>query len=195
MDQPHRDYRVVMVWQVRRARAADMEAVAEIVNEHIATGWAHFGDRPLAASEWVADWEAYQERYPWLVAVQDGQIGGLAYGKTFNPRAAYDWTAEVSVYLREGLQGQGIGSLLYGALIPALDAQGYRCLVSGITTPNEASVRLHERFGFRHLGTLERVGYKMGAWRNVGSWQRLAGPLDDAEPAPIVPVSAVWDGD
>jgi L-amino acid N-acyltransferase YncA len=172
-----------------------MEAVAEIINQHIATGWAHFGDRPQSAAEWVADWEAYQERYPWLVAEQDGAIAGLAYGKTFNGRAAYDWTAEVSIYLRDGLQGQGIGSLLYGQLIPALDAQGYRCLVAGITTPNDGSVRLHEKFGFVYLGTLERVGYKMGAWRDVGSWQRLVGPMDDTEPAPVRSVSEVWPGD
>lgn len=181
-----------MAWQVRRARAPDMEAVAGIVNEHIVHGWAHFGDRPQSASEWTADWEAYHERYPWLVAEQDGEIGGLAYGKSFNARAAYDWTAEVSIYLRDGLQGRGLGSLLYGRLIPTLDAQGYRCLVAGITTPNEGSVRLHERFGFEHLGTLERVGYKLGAWRDVGSWQRLVGPMDDTEPAPVRPVSVVW---
>lgn len=172
-----------------------MGAVAEIINEHIVGGWAHFGDRPLAAADWVAEWEAYNERYPWLVAEQDGAVAGLAYGKSFNPRAAYDWTAEVSIYLRDGLQGQGIGTLLYGQLIPLLDLQGYRCLVSGITTPNPGSVRLHEKFGFVHLGTLERVGYKMGAWRNVGSWQRLAGPNDDSEPAPVLPVSEVWTGD
>lgn len=184
-----------MVWQVRRAHEADMAAVAAIVNEHIATGWAHFADRPQSSEEWVADWEAYHERYPWLVAEQDGAVGGLAYGKTFNLRAAYDWTAEVSIYLRDGLQGQGIGSLLYGQLIATLDAQGYRCLVAGITTPNEGSVRLHERFGFEYLGTLRRVGYKMGAWRDVGSWQRLVGPDDDSEPAPVRPVSEVWRGD
>ena len=169
-----------------------MAAVSAIINEHIEAGAAHFGDRPTTESEWVADWEAYQERYPWLVAVQDGVVGGLAYGKTFNPRAAYGWTAEVSIYLRDGLRGQGLGTLLYGRLIPTLDTQGYRCLIAGITTPNEGSVRLHEHFGFEHLGTLERVGYKHGAWRNVGSWQRLVGPMDDSEPAPVLSVSEVW---
>ena len=54
---------------------------------------------------------------------------------------------------------------------------------------------MHERFGFEHLGTLERVGYKMGAWRNVGSWQRLVGPMDDSEPVPVRGVSEVWSGD
>ncbi len=64
-------------------------------------------------------------------------IGGLAYAKPFNTRAAYDWTAEVSIYLRDGLQGQGLGSPLYRRLIALLDAQGYRCLIAGITTPND----------------------------------------------------------
>lgn len=172
-----------------------MAAVAQIVNAHIASGVAHFGERPTTPAEWSADLAAHHARYPWLVAVRGAEIGGLAYAKTFNSRAAYDWTAEVSIYLREGLQGQGLGTLLYGRLIPTLDEQGYRCLVAGITTPNPGSVRLHQRFGFVHLGTLERVGYKMGAWRNVGSWQRLSGPMDDSEPAPVRPVSEVWTGD
>ncbi len=182
---------VPMEWQVRLARAADMTAVAEIVNEHIETGVAHFGDRAPSAAEWIADWEAHRERYPWLVAERDRGIGGLAYAKPFNTRAAYAWTAEVSVYLRGGLQGQGLGSALYTRLMALLDAQGYRCLVAGITTPNDGSVRLHEHFGFEHLGTLERVGYKHGGWRNVGSWQRLTGPFDDSLPAPIRTVSEV----
>jgi len=170
-----------------------MTAVTKIINRYIETSVAHFGDRPQTADEWLADLEVHQERYPWLTAERDGVIGGLAYAKPFNTRAAYDWTAEVSIYLRDGLQGQGLGSALYGRLITLLDAQGYRCLIAGITTPNDGSVRLHERFGFEHLGTLERVGYKYGAWRNVGSWQRLVGPLDDSEPTPIRPVSEVYE--
>ena len=172
-----------------------MATVAEIINHHIASGWAHFGDAPTTEAEWLADWEAHHERYPWLVAEQGDIIAGLAYGKTFNSRAAYDWTAEVSIYLRPGLEGRGLGTRLYGRLIPTLDEQGYRCLISGITTPNPGSVRLHERFGFHFLGSLERVGYKLGAWHNVGSWQRLVGPMDDSEPAPLRPVSEVWPGD
>jgi phosphinothricin acetyltransferase len=168
-----------------------MAAVADIINHHIASGVAHFGDRPGSAAEWLSEWERQQERYPWLVAERDGCVGGLAYAKPFNTRAAYDWTAEVSIYLRDGLQGQGLGTLLYRRLMTILDAQGYRCLVAGITTPNDASVALHESFGFRHLGTLERVGFKHGAWRNVGSWQRLVGADDDATPAPVRAVSEV----
>lgn len=168
-----------------------MAAIAEIVNHHIMTGVAHFGDHPGTAEEWLTDWSQHQERYPWLVAERDGVIAGLAYAKPFSARAAYAWTAEVSIYLRDGSQGQRLGTALYERLLALLDAQGYRCLIAGITTPNEASVRLHERLGFHLLGTIERVGYKHGAWRNVGSWQRHTGPEDDSEPGPIRPVSEV----
>lgn len=180
-----------MSWRIRRARASDMTAVAEIVNHHIETGVAHFSFEPQTADDWLADWTQHQERYPWLVAERDGVIDGIAHAKPFNSRAAYAWTAEVSVYLRDGVRGQGLGTALYERLLALLDAQGYRCLIAGITTPNDASVRLHERFGFRHLGTIERVGYKHGAWRNVGSWQRHTGPADDSEPPPVRPVAEV----
>jgi phosphinothricin acetyltransferase len=92
------------------------------------------------------------------------------------------------------MEGQGLGRALYRRLLEILDAQGYRCLVAGITLPNEASVALHESFGFETVGTLERVGYKFGAWRDVASWQRHVGPADDSRPRPIRPVEdvAAW---
>lgn len=180
-----------MTWPIRPVVAVDLAAIAEIVNAHIAGGVAHFASRPQSAAEWALDWEAGRDRYPWLVAERDGLVAGLAYAKRFNPRAAYDWTAEVSIYLREGLEGQGIGHALYGRLLGILDGQGYRCLVAGITLPNPRSVRLHESFGFEYLGTLERVGYKHGAWHDVGSWQRHVGRDDDSEPLPVRPVDDI----
>lgn len=168
-----------------------MAAVAEVVNAHIRDGVAHFADRPQEATEWVADWATWHGLLPWLVAEQDGVIAGLAYAKRFNGRAAYDWTAEVSIYLRGDLQGRGLGSALYRRLLEILDAQGFRCLMAGITLPNEASVALHESFGFQYLGTMKRVGYKHGAWRDVGSWQRHVGPDDDSEPLPIRSVDEI----
>ncbi len=176
---------------VRRAVVKDMNAIAEIVDQHIVGGVAHFADGPQRVQDWQADWQGTNERYPWLIAETAGQIVGIAYAKRFNPRAAYDWTAEVSIYLRAGFEGQGIGAALYRRLLDLLDRQGYRCLVAGITLPNPASVRLHESFGFRYLGTLERVGYKHGAWHDVGSWQRHVRTDDDAEPIPIKTVSDV----
>ena len=180
-----------MTWMVRYVSEADLAPIAEIVNAHITGGVAHFADRPTTADEWLADWEAARALYPWLVAELEGGIAGLAYAKRFNGRAAYDWTAEVSIYLRDGMGGQGLGTALYTRLIRTLDAQGYRCLIAGITAPNPASVRLHEKVGFEYVGTLERVGYKHGRWLDVGSWQRHVGPSDDSPPSPILPVDQV----
>lgn len=180
-----------MHWKIRSVAEPDLGLIADIVNEHIAAGVAHFADRPTKVAEWEADWQGARAQYPWLVAERDGAIGGFAYAKRFNDRAAYDWTAEVSIYLRDGMQGQGLGTALYSRLIPMLDAQGYRCLIAGITTPNDPSVRLHEKFGFSHLGTLERVGYKHGRWLDVGSWQRHVRPDDDSVPSPILAVNEV----
>ena len=132
-----------------------------------------------------------QDRYPWLVALQGGTIGGIAYAKPWNPRRAYDWTTEVTVYVRDGLQGQGIGSALYQRLLELLEAQGFRSMMAGITLPNDASVALHESFGFRQVGTLRRIGFKMGAWHDVGHWQRWVTADPDAEPTPLRPLDEV----
>ncbi len=179
---------------VGTAGADDMPAITDIVNDHIMRGVAHFADQPQRVEDWTAAWVASRSHLPWLVAERDDVVCGVAYAKRFNPRAAYDWTAEVSIYLREGLQGQGLGSLLYRRLLQILDAQGYRCLVAGITLPTDASVALHESYGFEYLGTLTRVGYKHGAWRDVGSWLRHVGPTDDSEPLPVRSVDDVLAG-
>jgi phosphinothricin acetyltransferase len=181
-------YGLVVTWTIRPVNEGDFAAIAEIVNAHIVGGVAHFADQPTTAADWSEDWQEARALFPWLVAERDGSLGGLAYAKRFNGRAAYDWTAEVSIYLREGVEGQGLGTVLYSWLIPTLDAQGYRCLIAGITTPNPASVRLHQKFGFEYLGTLNRVGYKHGRWLDVGSWQRHVGIGDDSPPGPILQV-------
>lgn len=175
-----------MTWHVRGVADPDLKTVADIVNHYILDGVIHFSERPQTAEDWRVEWQLLYRHYPWLVAEQNGVIGGLAYAKPYNDRAAYDWTAEVTIYLRDGYTGQGLGRALYARLFEILDAQGYRVLVAGITLPNPASVRLHESFGFAHLGTLERVGYKQGAWHDVGLWQRRHAHPGDGSPEPIV---------
>jgi len=81
---------------------------------------------------------------------------------------------------------QGLGKALYGRLMPTLKAQGYHTLLAGITQPNEASVRLHESFGFEHIGTLKHAGWKLGQWHDVSSWQLTLVDSDD-EPSPLIP--------
>jgi len=83
-------------------------------------------------------------------------------------RAAYRWAVDVTVYIRESERRTGVGHTLYEALLPILTRQGFRSAYAGISQPNAGSVALHERFGFRHIGTYPNVGYILGRWHDVG---------------------------
>lgn len=176
--------------EVREAQDSDMASIAVIVNHFIETTTVNFRTQPQTAGEWREDWTAARERYPWLVAHEQGRVAGLAYAGPWKARNAYDWCAESTVYLAEGQHRKGIGRLLYGRLLEILDAQGYRSVLGVVSLPNPASAALHEACGFVHTGTLRRAGFKHGRWCDIGFWQRLTGE-EDQPPGEILPVAAV----
>jgi len=135
-------------------------------------------------------------QYPWLVCECDGAVAGYAYGSTHRERAAYRWTVEVGVYVAQGRHRSGIGRALYTALLQLLAQQGYRRALGGVTLPNPASVGLHEALGFKPVGTYHGIGYKSGAWRDVGWWE-LELQTDNGKPDEPVGIqklidSSVW---
>ncbi len=111
-------------------------------------------------------------RYPWLVCDRAGEVLGYAYAGQHRARAAYGWSVDVSVYIGESSRRQGVGRALYGALLRILVLQGYFNAYAGITLPNAGSVGLHEAMGFTPVGVYGAVGFKLGAWHDVGWWQR-----------------------
>ena len=111
-------------------------------------------------------------KYPWLVCEEQGRVVGYAYASRHRPRAAYQWSVETSVYLQAGVRRRGIGRGLYVSLFQILVAQGYFNAYAGIALPNPGSVGLHESVGFRPIGIYRNIGYKRGAWHDVGWWQR-----------------------
>ena len=121
-------------------------------------------------------------RFPWLVCTVQERLLGYAYAGSHNERAAYQWAVNVSVYLDAKARRLGIGRSLYQTLFSILRLQGFYRAYAGITLPNGASVGLHESLGFRSVGTYEKVGYKQGAWHDVGYWQLTLQP-SDGEPA------------
>ncbi len=125
--------------------------------------------------------------HPWLVAEDGGTILGYAYGGRFSGRAAYDWSAEVSLYVHPDARRTGVGRRLYAALFALLQAQGYAQAYAGITLPNDASVGIHEALGFVPVGVYRSVGWKFGAWHDVGWWQRPLRPAGEAD-APAGPI-------
>jgi phosphinothricin acetyltransferase len=111
------------------------------------------------------------ERHPWLVLDDGGEILGYVYASGHSERAAYGWSANVSAYIADGRRGQGIGRALYTSLFALLKLQGFVNLYAGITLPNPASVGIHEAMGFELVGVYRQVGFKCGAWHDVGWWQ------------------------
>ena len=122
--------------------------------------------------------------FPYLVAEADGEVVGYAYAGSFRSRAAYHWVVENSVYGAAIAQGRGIGAALLQALIDACQARGFRQMVAVIGEPtNTASIRLHERFGFRHIGTFPGIAWKHGRWLDTVFMQRALGPGSSAPPS------------
>ncbi len=124
--------------------------------------------------------------YPWLVLDRSGEILGYAYGSTHRERAAYRWSAEVSVYIHPAWHQRGIGRALYASLFEVLRLQGFRNAFAGATQPNPGSVGLHEAMGFQEIGLFRRIGYKFGKWHDV-RWWGLA--LGDHPAEPALPLS------
>jgi len=125
------------------------------------------------------------QRFPWVVCEINGVLAVYAYASAHRERAAYQWSCESSVYLREDFRGRRIGQELYAVVFSILKLQGLKTVYAGITMPNEASERMHARCGFEHFATYENVGYKLNAWQKVG-WWRL--PLGDYERNPAPPL-------
>ena len=128
------------------------------------------------------------KQYPWVVYDCQDEIGGYAVAGPHSSRGAYQWTVDVSVYVRDDRRRKGIGTALYGSLLELLRLQGYVRACAVIALPNEASVQFHKDQGFDLVGVFDSVGYKQGAWRDVGWWQRaIRSP--SAEPDPPSPMA------
>ena len=168
---------------VRPARPDDAPALAAVYAPYVMDGVASFELEPSSADDVRARLMA-RPRLPWLVAERDGDVVGFAYASPHNPRAAYRWSVNTSVYLVAGERGRGTGRALYEALLPVLRDLGLVTAHAGITLPNDASAGLHEALGFTVVGVYPDVGFKHGRWHGVG-WWRLAlapPPADPPEP-------------
>ena len=174
-----------------RIRHADAErdagACAEIYAPFVRDTIISFEEEPPSEAEMARRIAGTSSSYPWVVAEVDAAearidpaVAGYAYASQHRQRAAYRWAADVAVYVHPAHQRRGVARALYGALLELLARQGIQVACAGITLPNEASVRLHEALGFEAVGVYRRIGWKAGAWRDVGWWQReLTDPRDE----------------
>jgi phosphinothricin acetyltransferase len=168
----------------------DAAGCAAVYAPYVLDTVTSFEIEPPDAAELGRRIERVSERYPWLVAEEDGVVAGYAYACEHRERAAYRWAADVTVYLATEHQRRGIGGALYRTLLDLLVRQGIQVACAGITLPNDASVALHESYGFRLVGTYHRIGWKAGAWRDVGWWElELIERADDPPPEPGPPAA------
>jgi phosphinothricin acetyltransferase len=122
-----------------------------------------------------------------LVADRDGEVIGYSKGSPFKDRAAYQWSVEIAVYIGPAARRTGVGTALVSALMDELRERGFVGVFAGTTLPNPGSIALFESLGFRHCGTFEKVGFKLGRWHDVGWWQRSLVDHPADPPPPVMP--------
>jgi L-amino acid N-acyltransferase YncA len=161
---------------IRVARTDDAAAIAAIYNYYVLNTVISFEEQAVtddAMAGRIGDVSA--AGLPWLVAERDGRVVGYAYASKWRVRPAYRFSVEVSAYVDVDTTARGIGSRLYEELFARLREKSVHVVIGGIALPNEKSVALHEKFGMRKAAHFSQVGYKFGAWQDVGYWQVTLG--------------------
>jgi phosphinothricin acetyltransferase len=164
---------------VRPVTPGGARAVADIYAPIVRDTAISFELEPPGAEVMADRIASLTATHPWLVLEVGGEVVGYAYAGPFKDRPAYRWTVETTVYLSGHVQGRGLGTTLYRALIDELIGARFVTAFAGITRPNPASEALHGVVGYRMIGILPRAGFKLGEWHDVGWWHR---PLADIDP-------------
>ena len=159
---------------IREVSPNDARAICDIYNDYVRDTAISFETEPVTEHE-------MEQRigritiggYPFYVGETGDGIAGYAYINRWNNRCAYTSTAEITIYLDKDKTGKGYGTLLYDHLLKNIDRQKIHVLIAGICIPNDESIRLHEKFGFRQVSCMKEIGYKLGQWRDVGHWQLI----------------------
>lgn len=168
---------------LRLAQPADAPGILAIYAPIVRETAISFELEPPDEEEMRRRIAAVLDKRPWLVCADGATIAGYAYATSWRERAAYQWTVETTVYVHPDHHRRGVARGLYTALLAALRAQGFTTALAGIALPNPASVGFHESFGFQWVGVYRSVGYKLGAWHDVG-WLQLMLREDREQPDP-----------
>jgi L-amino acid N-acyltransferase YncA len=161
---------------IRTATALDAAQVAAIYAPSVTDSATSFELDAPGPDEMERRIVQTLERFPSLVCERDGQVLGFVRAGRFRERPAYQWSAETSAYVRGDVRRSGVARALCTAILEMLTLQGYYNAYAAIALPNLASVALHESMGFTPVGVFRSTGYKLGAWHDVGWWQRTLQP-------------------
>jgi len=154
---------------IRSAESDDAASIVKIYNHYVLNSHSTFETEAIDDADIRK--QITEGMYPFVVAVENRSVDGYAFAHEYRSRPAYRSTAEVSVYVRAGSEGQGMGHALYEELFSRLRETAIHVVVAGIALPNEASVKLHESFGMRKVAHFSEVGRKFDRWIDVGYWE------------------------
>jgi L-amino acid N-acyltransferase YncA len=158
---------------LRFATEADAPAFCEIYNHYVLNSLFTFEEVALSVEEMAGRIRDITEKLPWVVLEDEGRIVGYAYAGPWKNRTAYRFSVESTIYVTDGISGRGYGSILYERLIAELRSRQVHVVLGGIVLPNDPSVALHEKFGFRQVARIPEVGWKFEQWVDVGYWQLI----------------------
>ena len=158
---------------IRSVKTSDAEAICKIYNHFVEHTVVTFEEEPVAPDVMNVRIKEISLNHPFIVLELDGVVKGYAYATLWKTRSAYRNTVESTVYLQPGTEGKGFGFALYSHLLDLLKQQNTHSVIGGISLPNPASIKLHEKCGFKYLGKFREVGYKFNRWVDVGYWELI----------------------
>ncbi len=169
---------------IRNAKPEDAAALLDIYTPYITDTIITFETEIPSVEEFQDRIAEVQEKFPYLVAEEDGEILGYAYAHPYYGRSAYAWTAELSIYIRQEARHAGLGTKLYDKLEKQLEAQNVLNFLACISVPNDASIAFHEKRGYELIGQFKKVGYKFKAWHDTVWMEKHL--RDVAFPEPVI---------
>lgn len=156
---------------MRPVTVADAQQLVAIYNYYVIHSIVTLDLVPFSVQDFEEKINTISSQFPFIVYEENDEILGYAYAGTFRTKPAYNKTVELTIYLKQHALGKQIGKKMYSELIQQLKAENYHVLIGGLTLPNDASVKLHEGFGFEKVAHFKEVGYKFDKWHDVGFWQ------------------------
>jgi phosphinothricin acetyltransferase len=158
---------------IRQANSSDASQIVSIYNYYVINTIITFQMVPITKDSMSIKIAKTKERYPWIVFEENDEILGYAYATEWKPRGAYKNSVESTIYLKPNHSGKGIGSALYKELISQLKKLDIHSIIGGIGQPNQASIALHEKLGFKKVAHFKEIGYKFDQWVDVAYWQLI----------------------
>lgn len=158
---------------IRQVEPSDANSICNIYNYHVHSTIVTFEEEPVSEAEMKSRINSVVTKFPWLVYIENEVVVGYAYATEWRGRSAYRFSAESTIYLHREITGKGIGAKLYKSLIEEVQPKDLHSLIGGISLPNDGSIALHQKLGFKKVAHFSEVGFKLNKWIDVGYWQLM----------------------